>query len=146
MYIAQDLFCFDVLLTILFADVLSGASGIGGCRWPISVRAVLIEVSFWQFLNNPSSSASVADSVTFLMMMYSLELAFWSLVLGKNFLRTCFVPPVLICRIHWITCGVSFRFICILLLRLDVLRYNLEIKFSLNGINCRICLHRRQVL
>ena len=38
------------------------------------------------------------------------------------------MPLVLICRMHPSKCGESFRFFCILLLRLDVLRCNLEIE------------------
>ena len=47
----------------------------------------------------------------------------------KNILRICFVSPVLICRTHRSICGESFHFFCILLLRLDVLRCNLEIEW-----------------
>ena len=35
----------------------------------------------------------------------SLELVCWILALWKNILRLCFVPPVLICRMHLIICG-----------------------------------------
>ena len=45
----------------------------------------------------------------------------------KNF-RLCFVPPVLICRMHLSKYGESLRFFCILLLRLDVLHYNDKIE------------------
>ena len=72
MSIARDLFCFVVLFTMLFAAIFSVAIGVGGCRCPISARAVLIEVSFWQFSNNPPSSASMADAMTFLMMLHSI--------------------------------------------------------------------------
>ena len=63
-------FCFAVLLTMLFASVLYVATGVGGCRRPISARAVLIEVAFWQFSNDPLSSSSVADAMTFLTMLH----------------------------------------------------------------------------
>ena len=46
MYIAQDIFCVAVLLTMLFAAVLSVATGVGGCRWTIYARAILIEAAF----------------------------------------------------------------------------------------------------
>ena len=39
-------FFFSVLLTMLFAAVFSVATYVGGCWWPISDRAVLIEVAF----------------------------------------------------------------------------------------------------
>ena len=71
MSIARDIFCFAVPLTMLFVAVLSVANGVGGCRWPISARDALIEVFFLQFSNNPPSSASVADAMTFLVMMNS---------------------------------------------------------------------------
>ena len=58
-----------------------------------------------------------------------LESVFWSLVLVKNILRICFVPPVLIFRIHRSICGESFRCFCILLLRLDLLRCISEIEW-----------------
>ena len=59
-----------------------------------------------------------------------LESVFWSLVLGKNILWLCFVPTVLIYRMHQSICGESFRFFCIILLYLDVLCCNLEIELS----------------
>ena len=49
MSIARDIFCFAVPLTMLFAAVLSIATGVGGCGWPIYARYVLIEVAFWHF-------------------------------------------------------------------------------------------------
>ena len=64
-------FCFSVPLTMLFVAVFPVATGVGGCRWPIYARGVLIEVSFGQFLNNPPSSVSMADALTFLIMLHS---------------------------------------------------------------------------
>ena len=129
-------FCFAVPLTMLFASVLSVATGVGGCWWTISARAVLVEVDFWQFSNNLPSSYSVTYAVTFLWccilhaLVYStgayILLVCWILVLVKNILRLCFVPPVLICSMHGSICGESFRFFCILLFRMDVLRCNSE--------------------
>ena len=49
----------------------SVSTGVGGCWWPISVRDVLMDVAFWQFSNNPPNSDSVADAITFLIMMHS---------------------------------------------------------------------------
>ena len=39
---------FAVLLKMLFADVLSVATGVGGCEWPISFRYVLMDVALWK--------------------------------------------------------------------------------------------------
>ena len=44
MYIARDLFCYAVPLTVIYAALLSVATGVGGCRCLISSRAVLVEV------------------------------------------------------------------------------------------------------
>ena len=55
---------------MLFAAVLSFATGVGGCWWPISARAVLTEVAFSQFSRKPPNYASVADDITFLMMLH----------------------------------------------------------------------------
>ena len=71
MSIALVLFCFAVLFMMLFATVLFVATGVGGYEWPISARAVRMDVAFWQFSNNPPNSASVADAMTFLMMLHS---------------------------------------------------------------------------
>ena len=71
MSIARDIFCFAVLLTILFAAVLSIATSFVGCWYPISTNAVSTKVAFWQFSNNPPNSASVADAFTSLMMLHS---------------------------------------------------------------------------
>ena len=86
---------FSVPLTMPFYAVLSIATGVGGCGWPISSRAVCMNVSFWKFSNNPPNYVSVADAMTFLIMLYStctglftgalLVLLCWVLVLGKIF-------------------------------------------------------------
>ena len=64
-------FFFDVPFTILFAAVLSVATGVGGCGWTISSRTVHIDVDFWQFSNNPPNSASVAYAMSFLLILHS---------------------------------------------------------------------------
>ena len=66
----MDPFCFDITFTMLFAAVLSIATGVCGCEWLISARAVRIDVAFWQFSNNPPNSASMADSMAFLIMLH----------------------------------------------------------------------------
>ena len=68
MSIALDIFCFAVQLTMLFDDVLSVSTSVGGFWWPIFTRAVLMDVALWKFLNNPLNSASVADAITFLII------------------------------------------------------------------------------
>ena len=107
MYIARDMFCFAVPLTI--------STGVGGCWWPISARVVLMYVFFWKFSNNPPNYISVDDAITFLIMLnYTCTDPFSGgiscigvLDFGptKNILRICFVPLVLICRMHLNICG-----------------------------------------
>ena len=57
-----------------------------------------------------------------------LVLVCWILVLGENIHRLWLVTLVVICRIHTNICGWSFRFLCIILLRLDVSRCNIKIE------------------
>ena len=71
MYMAQNIFCFAVPLTILFVTVLSIATDIVGCWWPISARAVLMDVAFRKFSNNPPDYASVTDVIKFIIIMHS---------------------------------------------------------------------------
>ena len=71
MSIAPDIFCAAVLLTMVFSDVLSGATVVGCCEWPISDREVGMDVNFWQFSNNPPSFSSVDDAMTFIMILHS---------------------------------------------------------------------------
>ena len=61
---------FLVIFIVIFAAVLSIATGVGGCEWRIYDRAARMDVAFWYFSNNPPNSASVADSVTFLVILY----------------------------------------------------------------------------
>ena len=69
MSIALDLFF--VPLKVLFDAVLSVSTNVGGCEWPISDRAVCMDVSFRCFSNNPPNYASVADAMTFFIMLRS---------------------------------------------------------------------------
>ena len=55
----------------LFSVVLSVATGVGDCRWLISSREICMDVDPWMFSNNPPNSASVADVMTFLMILNS---------------------------------------------------------------------------
>ena len=42
----SDFFCFAVTLKVLFATVLSVATGVGGCGFPISARDILMDFAF----------------------------------------------------------------------------------------------------
>ena len=121
---------------MLFAAVLSVSTGVVGCWWPISDKAVLMEVYFWQFSNKPTSSASVADAITLLMMPHSTFTGpfsggiFWICVLDFGSKKK--YPLDLICASGsdmYDASEYTWRIIqlfCILLCCLDVLRCNLE--------------------
>ena len=70
MSIALDIFCFDVPFRMILPTVLSISTGVGSCEWTIYDRAVRMDVAFWQFSNNLTNSASVADAMTFLIIMH----------------------------------------------------------------------------
>ena len=137
MSITMNIFCFSVPLTMLFAIVLSVATIVGDCESPIFARAILMDVAFWHFSNNPTNSVSEADSMTFHIMLHSTcnGQFLWGIAcIGlldffprKNIHPLYLVPLVLICRMHLNLCGESFRFFCILLLCMDMLRCNLKI-------------------
>ena len=71
MSIALDIFCFSVPLIMLFAAVLSVVTCVGGCGWYIYARDLLMDVSLWNFSNNPPNYASVADTIPFLIILHS---------------------------------------------------------------------------
>ena len=108
-------FCFDVPLTILFYDIFSISTGVGGCGWTISDMEVCTYVAFYQFSNNPPNSASVADAIIFLITMnYKFTSPFYGSIgcIGvldfgprKNIHLLCFVPLVLRYKIHPNICG-----------------------------------------
>ena len=120
MFIPQDIFCFAVPLTMLFAAVLSVVTSVSGCWWPISATAVLMAVAFWQFSRNPPNSASVIYAIIFFIILHSTCNGLFSggiscigvLDFGprKKILRLCFMPLFLICRLNLSKCGESFRF------------------------------------
>ena len=62
---------FAVPLKILFAAVLSAATGVSGCWWLISAWVIFMDVAFWQFSNNPPNYSSVVDAITFLIILHS---------------------------------------------------------------------------
>ena len=102
MSIALDPFCIAVPFAMLFSAALSVATSVGGCEWLIYTRAVHMNVAFWQFSNNPPNFASVADVMTFLIIMnYTCAGPFYGgfdciIVLDfgtrKNILPIYFVP------------------------------------------------------
>ena len=57
--IQDDIFCCDAI-----------SNGVGVCGWPISARAVCIDVAFWNFSNNPPNYSSVSDAIAFLIMLH----------------------------------------------------------------------------
>ena len=69
MSIAQDLFL-AVLSTMMFAAILSVATGVGGCWCLTFAKAVLMEVDFWKISNKRPNSSSVAGAITFLTMTH----------------------------------------------------------------------------
>ena len=112
----MDLFCLVAPLTMLFDTVLSVATGIDGCEWPISFRAPKMDISFLQFSNSPTNYASVADAMNFLMILHSTcmgpfsrSITLISVLLmdfgtrKKTHLIFC-VPLVLRCRMHLNIC------------------------------------------
>ena len=121
---------------MLFANLLSVATDVDGCEWPIYATAVLEDIAFWKFSNNPPNSASMADAITFIIMMHYTRNGtfYWGIAcIGvldfapmKKIHLLCFVPLVLRCRMHPNICGEPFRFLCILLQVVDVLRFSLK--------------------
>ena len=82
----------------------------------------------------------VADAMTFLIVLYYTCTGLFSGVIScigvldfgprKKIHLLYFVPLFMLCRMHPNIYGESFRFFCILLLRLDMTRYNLKIDWS----------------
>ena len=71
MSIDRYIFCFAIILKMLFDDVLPNSNDVGGCWWPISARAVLMDVAFWKFSNKSPNYASVANASIFVIMLHS---------------------------------------------------------------------------
>ena len=70
MYIALVVF-FAVPLTMMFVAVLSLVTDVGGYGWTIYDRDIIIGSNLWKFSNNYPNSASLADAMTFLIMLHS---------------------------------------------------------------------------
>ena len=51
------------------AHALSVLTGVGGCGWPSSSRVRRVEAPSWVFMNRAPVSASVADAMTFGMIL-----------------------------------------------------------------------------
>ena len=56
---------------MMFDTVFFVATGFHGCWWPISDRAVLMDIFSCKFSNNPPNYASVADTMTLLIIPHS---------------------------------------------------------------------------
>ena len=100
-YCSRFFICFSVPLTILFEAVLSVATGVGGCGWPNFDRAALMDVAFWQFINNFPDFDSMADTMKFLIMLHSTcTRPFWGgivCICVLDFGPRIKYPPVLFC-------------------------------------------------
>ena len=80
MSMARDTFFCRSIDGAVFA-VLYIATGVGGCWCPIYARSVLMAVIFCKFSNNHPNSDSVADSITFLIILHSTSTGpFWGAI------------------------------------------------------------------
>ena len=80
----------------------------------------------------------MADAIMFLLMLHSTCTGPFPGVIScigvlgfgprEHIIRLYFLFPILTCRMHPSKCVESFRFFFILLLRLDMLRCNLEME------------------
>ena len=99
-------------------------------------QGVTYECCLFEFSNDPTNSDSVADSITFLIILHStctgpfswfiaiidmLLLDFWP---SKNIHLFCSMPLVVRCGMHMNICVESSRFLCILSLCLDMMHCN----------------------
>ena len=73
MSISLDIFCFVVPFMMLFVTFLSVFTVVGGCQCHNSARVVCMYVVFWKFSNNSTNSASVADAMTFLIILHAIR-------------------------------------------------------------------------
>ena len=56
---------------MICASELSVATAVGGCGWPISVRAVYVEVVSSNFSNSPPNSDPAEEATTLCIILYS---------------------------------------------------------------------------
>ena len=88
---------------MLFDIVFSVATGVGGFECTISDMAVHMDVAFWQFSENPSTSAYVADTIPFIVILHSTCTDPFSGVIDiigvllLDFLPRGEYPPALLC-------------------------------------------------
>ena len=128
---------FYVPLTMLFVAVLSVAIGVGGCCCTISSKGRLPHRSFFlavfktnlPFLLPWLRCRNISRDATFYMHRsvlggHLLNRVRWILILEKNILWLCFMPPVVIYKVVYADNHSAFSVYW--LLCLDVLRYNLE--------------------
>ena len=101
MSVVLDLFCVVVPFTMLFFNVFSIDTGVGGCEWPNFARAARMDVVFWKISDNPPNSASLDDSMIFLMMLHSTCTGIFSGEIGfigvLDFVPRKKYPPALLC-------------------------------------------------
>jgi hypothetical protein len=69
MLIAFDRLCFTVSLAIPAAHALLVWIGVWACGWPIYINAVRSGIPLRALWNNAASSASVAEAMTFRIML-----------------------------------------------------------------------------
>ena len=50
--------------------MLSVATGIGGCWWPIYTREFRMDGDFWHFKKNPTNYSSVDDAIPFIRILH----------------------------------------------------------------------------
>ena len=82
MSISLDIFCFVVPFMMLFVTFLSVFTVVGGCQCHNSARVVCMYVAFWKFSNNSTNSASVADAMTFLVILHSTYIGLFFCVIA----------------------------------------------------------------
>ena len=110
MFIPLDVFWFAVPFMMILPSGLSVATSVGVCEWTISARAVRMDVTFWQVSNNPPSSSYVDDAMKFFIMLHFTCtvpcdggiacIGVFNFGPREIIHLLCFVPLVLICRMH----------------------------------------------
>ena len=56
---------------MLFSAVFSVATSVGGYECPIYAKSVYMDVTLWKFSNIPQNYASMADAMTFIIILHS---------------------------------------------------------------------------
>ena len=85
---------------ILFAALLYVVTVVGGFGSPICARSILMDVSSWQFSNNPPNSASVANAMKCIIILNSTCTGTFTGVIAcifvLEFVHSKKYPPVLL--------------------------------------------------